>query len=159
MDLTRRGIAPLRVVLVLTFAVLVVFQVLAFPGQFAHMARENPHDASLRWPLTAYTAVLLLCAEVVVACTWKLAGLVRQDRIFTAAAMRWVDVIIGAVTVVWILLAGGFAYVGSHADDPGLPMVLLLLLLVASAIGLLMPVMRNLLGQATRLRTDLETLR
>jgi hypothetical protein len=159
MDLTRRGIAPLRVVLVLTFAALVVFQVLSFPGQFAHMARENPHDAALRWPLTAYTAVLLLCAEVVVACTWKLAGLVRQDRIFTAEAMRWVDVIIGAVAVIWILLAAGFAYVGSHADDPGLPMVLVLLLLVASVIGLLMPVMRNLLGQATRLRTDLATLR
>jgi hypothetical protein len=159
MDLMRRGIAPLRLVLVLTFGVLVVFQFLSFPGQFAHMARENPHDASLRWPLTAYTAVLILCAEVVVACTWKLAGMVRQDRIFTTAAMRWVDVIIGAVTVVWVLLAAAFAYVGSHADDPGLPMLLLLLLLVASAIGLLMPVMRSLLAQATRLRVDLEALR
>ena len=152
MDLVRRAVTPLQIVLLLTFVVLVVFQTLSFPGMFAHMAREEPDVAHLRWPLTAFAAIEILCAQVVVVCTARLLTMVRQDRIFTEASWRWVDVIIGAVTTAWLLLAGLFLYVGAVADDPGVPMVLLFLLLVTGALGLLVPVMRGLLVQATCLR-------
>jgi hypothetical protein len=159
MDVMRRGVAPLRIVLVVIFAVLVVLQVVSFPGKWAHMAREEPDLSYLRWPLTAFTAVVILCAQVVIVCTWKLLSLVRRDRVFTRDAERWVDGIIGAVTVAWLLLAGLFLYVGSTADDPGGVIALLLVLLVVTALWLLMPVMRGLLRQATRLRTELDALR
>ena len=54
MTLVRRVVVPLRAALVLLFALLVVLQTLSFPGQFAHMAREHPDQADLRWPLTAF---------------------------------------------------------------------------------------------------------
>ena len=52
----QRAVAPLRVLLVLLFGILVVFQVMSLPGQFAYMAREDPEHAYLRWPATAVTA-------------------------------------------------------------------------------------------------------
>lgn len=159
MDLARRCAQSLRVVLALTFTLLLVLQLLSFPGMFAHMAREHPHDAWLRWPLTALAATVILCGQVVVVCTWKLLSLVRTDRIFTTAADRWVNGIIAAVTVAWCLLAGAFVLAGATADDPGGPVVLLLVLLLTSAVALLMPVLRALLRQATQMRTCLDPTR
>ena len=51
----------LQFCLAVAFILLVVFQTLSFPGQFASMAKENPDMANLRWPLTAFTAIELLC--------------------------------------------------------------------------------------------------
>jgi hypothetical protein len=158
MDIVRRAITPLRVGLVLTFALLVVFQTLSFPGQFAAMADEHPEDAFLRWPLTAFFALEILCAQVVLVSTWKLLGMVQQDRIFSEQSFRWVDAIIGAIGVGWVLLVGLFLFVGFSADDPGLPMVMLMAVLLGGSFGLLMLVMRALLRQATDLRTDMEAV-
>jgi hypothetical protein len=60
-DIVRRAVGPLRILLVLTFAALALFQTMSFPGMFAHMAKEDPDLAYLRWPMTAFTAVEILC--------------------------------------------------------------------------------------------------
>jgi hypothetical protein len=158
MTLVHRAVLPLRILLVLSFLLLVLFQTMSFPGTFAHMAKEEPDLAYLRWPLTAFTAIEILCVQVVVVCTWKLLTMVEEDRIFSADALRWVDLIIRAIGFAWLLLLGGFLYVGFTADDPGLPLVLTLLLLGGGTFGMLMIVMRALLQQATTLRTDMEAV-
>ena len=61
-----------------------------------------------------------------------------------------------AIAAAWLVFGGLFLWVGFHADDPGVPMVMLLLLAAGAVLGLLMVVMRALLRQATTLRTDLE---
>lgn len=156
MSIVHRAVLPLRAMLAASFLLLVVFQTLSFPGQFAHLASEEPDLAHLRWPLTAFTAVEILCVQVVIACTWKLLTMVEQDRIFSDDALRWVDRIIAAIGAFWVLLAACFLYVVAQREDPGLPMLLMLLLLGSGTGGMLMLVMRALLRQATSLRTDLE---
>jgi Protein of unknown function (DUF2975) len=158
MDIVRRAVGPLRILLVLTFAALALFQTMSFPGMFAHMAKEDPDLAYLRWPMTAFTAVEILCVQVVIVCTWKLLTMVQQDRIFSTDALRWVDAIIGAITVAWLILSATFLYFGFTWDDPGVPLLLMLLLLGGGALGLLMLVMRALLRQATTLRTYMEAV-
>src|SRR5690242_17134675 len=125
MSLVRRAIRPLRVLLVLFFALLVVFQFLSMPGQFSHMASEEPDLAWLRWPLTALAFLGILCIQVVVVCTWRLLGMVQDERIFTAEAIRWVDVMAASVGAGWVVFAGAALFAVSQADDPGGPMVLL----------------------------------
>jgi hypothetical protein len=154
----HRAVAPLRVFLVLLFGILLVFQTLSLPGQFAHMAQESPEDAYLRWPMTALAVFWVLCVQVVIVSTWKLLTMVKNDRIFTEASLVWVDAIVWAIVAAWVVLLGVFLYVGFHADDPGLPMVLLLMLIGIAVLGLLMVVMRALLRQATTLRTDMEAV-
>lgn len=156
--LLRRAVGPLRLFLALTFVLLVVLQTLSFPGQFAHMADEEPDLAHLRWPLTALAATLILCLQVVIACTWKLLGMVERDRIFRTDALRFVDIIIGAIAVGWLLFCGVWLWVGFTADDPGLPLVLTLVALAGGALGLLVVVMRSLLQQAIELRTDMDSV-
>lgn len=158
MEIVRRAVLPLRVLLALTFTILVVFQALSMPGQFAHMAHEHPDQAPWRWPLTAWAVLELLCVQVVIVCTWRLLTMVRQDRIFTENALRWVDGIVAAIGLGWLLLAVIWVFVGLHADDPGAPMVLTVFVLVGAVLGLLMLVMRELLRQATTLRSDMEAV-
>jgi hypothetical protein len=154
----QRAVTPLRVFLVLLFGVLVVFQVVSLPGQFAYMAREDPEDAYLRWPATAVTMFWVLCIQVVIVCTWQLLTLVKKDRIFTDDSLRWVNGIVWAIAAAWVTLAGAFLYIGVNASDPGLPLLLFLMVVGVTVLGLLMIVMRALLRQATSLRTDLEAV-
>lgn len=152
----QRAVAPLRVFLLLLFGILVLFQTMSLPGQFAHMARQDPEMAYLRWPATAVSLFWVLCVQVVVVATWQLLTLVKKDRIFTEASLRWVDAIVWAILAGWVVLAGVFLYVGFNAEDPGLPLLLFLALIGVAVLGLLMVVMRTLLRQATTLRSDLE---
>ncbi|MEU4715015.1 DUF2975 domain-containing protein [Micromonospora purpureochromogenes] len=154
----HRAVAPLRVFLVLLFGILVMFQTFSLPGQFAHMAQESPDQAYLRWPMTAVSVFWLLCIQVVIVSTWKLLTLVKNDRIFSDAALAWVDAIVWAIVAAWVVLLGVFLYVGFNASDPGLPLLLFLMLVGVAVLGLLMVVMRALLRQATTLRTDMEAV-
>src|SRR3954451_17313681 len=123
----HRAVLPLRVFLVVLFGILVVFQTLSLPGQFAHMADESPDLAYLRWPLTAVAVFWVLCVQVVIVATWKLLTRVKKDRIFSPSSLAWVDAIVWAVVAGWVVLVGVFLYVGFTANDPGLPLLLLLL--------------------------------
>ncbi|HEU5486211.1 MAG TPA: DUF2975 domain-containing protein [Microlunatus sp.] len=158
MSIGSRAVLPLRICLVVLFVVLVVLQVMSFPGQFAHMARQSPELAYLRWPLTALAAFWLLCAEVVVVATWRLLSFVTSDRIFSEPAFRWVNAIIAAIVAAWVVLAALWLWVGWHADDPGLPLLMFLLVVGLAVVGLLMIVMRSLLRQATTLRGEMEAV-
>ena len=154
----HRAVGPLRVFLVLLFGILVMFQTFSLPGQFRYMAEESPDLAYLRWPLTAVSVFWVLCVQVVIVSTWKLLTLVKKDRIFTQASLAWVDAIVWAVAAAWVVLLGVFLYIGFRADDPGLPLLLFLMLIGVAVLGLLMVVMRALLRQATTLRTDMEAV-
>ena len=158
MIIEHRAVALLRVFLVVLFGVLVLFQVMSLPGQFAYMAQEDPEHAYLRWPATAVTVFWVLCIQLVIVCTWKLLTLVQNDRIFSEASLMWVNAIVWAILAAWVVLVGVFLYIGFNADDPGLPLLLFLMMISVTALGLLMVVMRALLRQATTLRTDMEAV-
>jgi Protein of unknown function (DUF2975) len=152
------AVAALRIFLVVLFGVLLVFQTLSLPGGIAYHTQQNPHDAPLRWPLTAIAVFLVLCVQVILVATWKLLTLVKKDRIFTTASLKWVDAIVWAVAAAWVVFAGMLVFVGFNADDPGMPIMLFLMTVGITVIGLLMVVMRALLRQATALRSDMEAV-
>jgi len=156
MTLDRWATALLRIALVVLFGILVVFQTLSLPGQFRYLAEQNPEDAALRWPATAITVFWVLCVQVVIVATWRLLTLVRRDRIFTEASLGWVDAIVWAVAAGWLVLVAVLLWVGVHADDPGLPMLLFLATAVVTVVALVLLVLRALLRQATALRTDMD---
>ena len=158
MNKEQLALAGLRVFLLLLFGVLVLFQVMSLPGQFAYMAEQDPEHAYLRWPATAVTVFWVLCIEVVIVCTWKLLTLVKADQIFSDAAFGWVNGIVWSIAAAWVVLVGAFLYIGFNARDPGLPLLLFLMVVGVTVLGLLMIVMRALLRQATSLRTDMEAV-
>jgi len=155
MNIDNRAVITLKVVLLGVFAILTFFQLLTLltgPGQ------DAPDGKPLGWPLLAAFVLLILCTQIVLVATWRLLGLVQSDRIFSRASFAWVDAIVWAIGGAWAVLAGLFGFILSQADDPGMPVVLFIVLLAVAALGLLMLVMRALLRRATTLRTDMEAV-
>lgn len=149
------AVVPLRVVLVLLFLVLVLFQVMSLPGQW-----KDVDPQSLRWPLTIFSVLMVACMQVVVVCIWRLLSMVRDDRIFSERSFVWVDAIVWAIVSACLLLLAASIYVELAVGwgDPGIPMMIILMLLAGTVLALLMVVMRALLWQATTLRTDMEAV-
>ncbi len=159
----RRVVLPLRILLVLVFASLVVAQVWGVPGLLPDVAEPTLERSVMKGVMAAVSVLALACVQVVIVCTWRLLSLVTDDRIFSASSLPWVNAIVRAIVVGWGMLLAAFvcAYyfiIDEVSDDPVLPALLLLLLLVGAVLGLLMVVMRALLRQATTLRADMEAV-
>jgi hypothetical protein len=156
-----RTVVPLGVLLVLLLTAVTVGQVAMLvqllPRVPALLAGELPPG----WTILAIAVPGLVCVQVVIVCTAKLLTMVARDRIFSAGSLPWVDAIVRAIVVAWVLLLCAFVPVFTIADlddAPGLAAAHLLLLLVGAGVGLLMVVMRALLRQATTLRADMEAV-
>lgn len=155
-------VIPLRVLLVLVFIGLVVAQFLSLPGEFSQMARENPEAGFIPWLLLTFAILEVLCFQIVIVCTWRLLTLVRSDRIFSQESFIWVDVIVWTMAAAWVLLAGvsayliGVIYFTPELRDPGTPILLIGMTLIAGVVVLAVVLMRALLHQAAALRSDME---
>ncbi|WP_089949360.1 DUF2975 domain-containing protein [Lentzea xinjiangensis] len=154
----RWAVTALRFFLAALFGVLVMLETFSLPGQYAHMAQQNPEEAHLRWPATIVTVFWVVCVQVVVVATWKLLTLVRKDLIFTDAAIKWVNVMVWAIAAAWVVLVGVFVWIGVNADDPGVLVLFFLFTTGVSVVGLVLVVMRALLKRATELRSDMESV-
>ncbi|MGW6447080.1 DUF2975 domain-containing protein [Lentzea sp. NPDC055074] len=154
----RWAVTALRVFLVALFGILVMLETFSIPGQYAHMAQQNPDEAHLRWPSTIVSIFWIVCVQVVIVATWKLLTLVRKDLIFTEGAIKWVNVMVWAIAAAWAVLVGVFIWIGVNADDPGVIVLFFLFTSAVSVVGLVLVVMRALLKRATELRADMETV-
>lgn len=157
-----RVVVPLRVLLVLLFAGLIVGQVMSLPGEFSHMAAQAPELGYVPWVLLTITELQVVCLQVVIVCIWRLLTLVRADRIFSEGAFVWVDAIMWAMAAAWALFIGLFLFVSSYLyltpelRDPGLPILLFGMVLIVGVVVLTIVVLRALLRQAAALRADME---
>ncbi|MCR3746123.1 MULTISPECIES: DUF2975 domain-containing protein [Lentzea] len=154
----RWAVTALRVFLVALFGILVMLETFSIPGQYAHMAQQNPDEAHLRWPSTIVSIFWIVCVQVVIVATWKLLTLVRKDLIFTEGAIKWVNVMVWAIAAAWAVLVGVFIWIGVNADDPGVIVLFFLFTSAVSVVGLVLVVMRALLKRATELRADMESV-
>ena len=156
-------VPPIPFLLVLVFAALVAAQVWAVPGMLPELADPSLEQTLVREAMRWAAVLGLVCVQVVVVCTGKLLTLVRTDCIFSARSLPWVNAIVAAMAIGWLMVLGAFVtsyyfIIDGVSDDPGPPVLLLVLLLVGAVVGLLMVVMRALLQQATTLRTDMEAV-
>jgi Protein of unknown function (DUF2975) len=159
----HRVVLPLRILLGIVFLALAATQIWAVPAVLPDLAEPTLERQFMRWTMLAVAVLGVACVQVVVVCTWTLLTMVANDRIFSASALPWVNAIVRAIAVGWLMLLGTFvcAYyfiIDEVSDDAVLPALLLLLLLIGAVLGLLMVVMRALLRQAMTLRADMEAV-
>ncbi|WP_305094849.1 DUF2975 domain-containing protein [Prescottella sp. R16] len=96
--------------------------------------------------------------QVVAVCIWRLSTMVGRGTVFSPAAFRYVDIVIGAIATASVLTFG-FAVVArfaNHAtpDDeiaPGFVALICGCSLVIAGVALVVHVMRTLLAQAVAL--------
>ncbi|WP_433696911.1 DUF2975 domain-containing protein [Nocardiopsis sp. CA-288880] len=123
--------------------------------------REAGADPVLvRTPVIVIVFLGIVAVQTVLVCVWLLVTRVRRGTVFSSAAFRYVDVMIGAIVAAALLVFGlGFVMAPGEAVPPG---VVLLVGGVGTAllgVALIVVVLRALLAQAIESKAEASRLR
>ncbi|GGV28964.1 transporter [Kitasatospora herbaricolor] len=119
----------------------------------------DPEDGTL--PLTALRLITILglvSVQVAVVCVWKLVAMVRRGTVFSHAAFRYVDGVIGSIVaaaLVWFTVTAVNA--PGQREDPGVTVIMAGIGVAILGVALVVLVLRMLLTQAVAL--DVEAAR
>lgn len=140
-------VRTLRAVLVVVLAGSVLIQA---GVMWALLSGSDPEDGSL--PVTALrvTTILgLLSVQVALVCIWRLVTMVRRGTVFSHAAFRYVDGVIGAIVaaaLVWFAVT--IVNAPDQRDDPGVTGIMAGIGVAILGVALIVYVLRMLLAQA-----------
>lgn len=154
-------VGALRAVLVVVLAGTALIQAMMV---WTLISGNDPEDGTL--PLTALrvvTIVGMVTVQVALVGVWRLVTMVRRGTVFSHAAFRSVDVIIGAIVaaaLVWFAVTAINA--PGQRDDPGVTVIMGGVGLAILGVALIVLLLRMLLAQAvardveaTQLRAEL----
>jgi hypothetical protein len=152
----RLTVGALRAVLAVVFTGTVLVQALMVWALFT-----DPERGSLPLtPLRLITILGLVTVQVVLVCIWRLVAMVRRGTVFSPAAFRYVNIVIGAIVaaaLVWfavtILNAPG------QRADPGVTVIMGGIGLAILGVALLVLLLRMLLAQAVDRDAEASQLR
>lgn len=153
-----QAVRALRVVLVLVLVGTVVVQAAML---WALVSGTDDEDGSV--PLTAFRVVAVLglgTVEVALVCVWRLVGMVRRGTVFSPAAFRYVDGVIGAIVaaaVLWFVVTGINA--PGQRDDPGVTLIMGGIGVGFLGVALIVLVLRMLLTQAVARDVEATSMR
>jgi hypothetical protein len=156
--LGRLTVGALRAVLVVMLAGTVSVQALLV---WTLISGNDPEGGSL--PLTAFRLLAILgmvSVQVALVCVWRLVTMVRRGTVFSHAAFRYVDVMIGAIVaaaLVWFAITAINA--PGQRDDPGVTGIMAGIGLGILGVALIVLVLRMLLAQAVECDTEAARLR
>ena len=143
----KMTVRALRAVLVVVLAGTLLVQASMV---WALVSGNDPEDGSLPLtPLRVITILGLVSVQVALVCVWRLVTMVRRGTVFSHAAFRYVDVVIGAIVaaaLVWftvtVLNAPG------QRADPGVTVIMGGVGVAILGVALIVLVLRMLLAQA-----------
>ncbi|MEU6850177.1 DUF2975 domain-containing protein [Actinacidiphila alni] len=134
---------------------------------WALVGGKDAEDGSLPLtPLRVVTILGMVSVQVAVVCVWRLVSMVRRGTVFSDAAFRYVDGVIGAIVaaaVVWFTVTAINA--PGQRDDPGVTLIMGAVGVAILGVALIVLVLRMLLaqavardGEAVRMRAELDTV-
>jgi hypothetical protein len=143
----KLAVRALRAVLVVVLAGTMLIQA----GMvWALASGSDPEDGSV--PLTALRVITILgmlSVQVALVCVWRLVTMVRRGTVFSHAAFRYVDGVIGAIVaaaLVWF--AATIINAPGQRDDPGVTIIMAGIGVAILGVALIVYVLRMLLAQA-----------
>jgi hypothetical protein len=125
----------------------------------------KPDDGSLPLtPLRVVTILGMVSVQVALVCVWRLVTMVRRGTVFSHAAFRYVDIVIGAIVaaaLVWFAVT--IINAPGQRDDPGVSLIMGGIGVAILGVALIVLVLRMLLaqavardGEAAQLRAELD---
>ena len=155
-------VQALRAVMVVVLAGTVLVQV-AMVWALATEPTEDGSSLPLT-PLRLVTILGIVTVQVAVVCVWRLVAMVRRGTVFSDAAFRYVDIMIGAIVaaaLVWFAIT--LINAPGQRDDPGVTLIMGGIGVGILGVALVVLVLRMLLAQAvardveaTQLRAELD---
>jgi len=158
----KLAVRALRAVLVVVLTGTVFVQALMV---WALVSGSDPEDGSLPLtPLRVITILGMVSVQVALVCVWRLVTMVRRGTVFSHAAFRYVDVIIGAIVsaaLVWFTVTALNA--PGQRDDPGVTLIMggigVAILGVARIVGVLLMLLAEAVArdaEAAQMQAELD---
>ncbi len=145
-------VRALRVVIALALAGSVFVQAVMVPLLWIDL-RDAP--ATVRVPVVVIVLLGILTMQVSAVCVWRLLTMVRRGTVFSHAAFRYVDIVIGAIAAASLLtFALGVTLAPGEAVAPGVVLLIGGIGLVVAGVALIVLVLRMLLAQAVALDAE-----
>jgi hypothetical protein len=154
--MTRVVVLALQVVIGLALAGSLLVQTVLVPLLWADLA-EAP--AWLRITGVLIVVLGIVTMQVSAVCIWRLLTMVRRGSVFTTAAFRFVDVIIGAITAGSVLTFALAVVLAPGELAPGVIGLICGASLVVAGVALIVLVLRLLLAQAVASVSEARALR
>ena len=146
-------VLALRIVLATALAGSLFVQAVMVPLLWADLG-EAP--AGVRTSVVVIVVLGIVTMQVSAICVWRLLTMVRRGTVFSPAAFRYVDIVIGAVSAASLLVFGlAVTLAPGEAVAPGIVLLICGVSLVVAGVALIVLVLRMLLAQAVAL--DAET--
>jgi hypothetical protein len=137
-------VGALRAVLVVVLAGTVFVQAL-----MVWALATDPEDGSLPLtPLRVITILGMVSVQVALVCVWRLVTMVRRGTVFSHAAFRYVDVVIGAIAAASLLTFALAVLLAPTDVAPGIVLLVCGASLLVAGVALIVLVLRMLLAQA-----------
>ncbi|MFG2953772.1 DUF2975 domain-containing protein [Streptomyces sp. NPDC048291] len=143
----KMTVRALRTVLAVVLGGTVLIQAMML---WTLISGNDPEDGTL--PLTAFRLITILgmaSVQVALVCVWRLVTMVRRGTVFSHAAFRYVDGVIGSIVAIALLW---FAVTAVNApgqrDDPGVSVIMAGIGVAVLGVALIVLVLRMLLAQA-----------
>ncbi|WP_426402901.1 DUF2975 domain-containing protein [Streptomyces sp. R-07] len=143
----KLAVGALRAVLAVVLAGTVLVQAMMV---WVLVSGNDPEDGSLPLtPLRVITILGMVSAQVALVCVWRLVTMVRRGTVFSPAAFRYVDGVIGAIVaaaLVWFAVTAINA--PGQREDPGVTVIMAGVGVAILGVALIVLVLRMLLAQA-----------
>ena len=121
----------------------------------------KPDEGSLPLtPLRVITFLGMVSAQAALVCVWRLVTMVRRGTVFSAAAFRYVDIVIGAIVAASLLwFSVTIINAPGQRADPGVSLIMGGIGLAILGVALIVLVLRMLLAQAVARESEAARLR
>jgi len=139
-------VLALRIVLAIALAGSLFVQTVMVPLFWADL-EEAP--AAVRVPVVVIVILGIVTMQVTAVCVWRLLTMVRRGTVFSHAAFRYVDIVVGAIAAASALTFGlAVTLAPGEAVPPGMVLLICGASLIVAGVALVVLVLRMLLAQA-----------
>ena len=156
--MSQLAVIALRTVIAIALAGSLVVQGVLLPLTWLDLDQARP---GVRVAVVVLVLLLVVTMQVTAVCIWRLLTMVRRGTVFSPAAFRYVDVVIGAIAaaaacVLWIAVVAAYSNRTTPGDEvaPGVVGLICGASLVAGGVALIVLVLRMLLAQAVALDVE-----
>ncbi len=140
------AVLGLRIVLAIALAGSLFVQAVMVPLFWVDL---DDAPAGVRVPLVVIVLLGIATMQVTAVCVWRLLTMVRRGTVFSHAAFRYVDIVIGAIAAASVLtFALAVTLAPGEAVAPGVVGLICGISLVVAGVALVVLVLRMLLAQA-----------